>query len=531
MEERIVTNMLKRQESRNSNELSMDLVERISRIRQGGKPESHEKQASMGKYFVRKRIELLVDKGSFIEDALWANNSEKDLPADGVITGLAKVNGRPVAIMGNDFTIKAGSWGEKTIEKILRIQENAIKSGIPIIYLVDSAGARITEQVKMFPGRRGAGRIFYNQVQMSGYIPQICVLFGPSAAGGAYIPAFCDIVIMVDGNAAMYLGSPRMVQEAVGEMTTIEDMGGARIHCEISGCGDIMVENEDQAIELTKKYLSYFPQKYGSPLPEQLPVDPAKNPAEISHLIPEQERKPFDMYEVIWRLIDANSWFEIKELYGKEIITGFGRINGKPVAIVANQPKVRGGVLFVESADKAARFIWLADSYGIPIIFLADVPGFMIGTKVEKDGIIRAGAKMIAAVSEATVPKYSIVLRKAYGAGLYAMSGPAFEPECVLALPQARIAVMGPEAAVRAVYHNKIEATQPEQRQFMINKLREEYSNDIDIYRLASEMIIDDIVDGSRLREELVRRLDMVEQTGKNYFPWKLEKKHIIPPM
>lgn len=533
MNERIYTiNRRLSQESGDVGSVGEKLAERIAQIKRGGKEEYHKKQQSLGKYFVRKRLELLLDEGSFIEDYLWANCEVEELPADGVITGVGKINGRIVAVMANDFTVKAGSWGPKTVEKIIRIQEKAIRLGIPIIYMVDSAGARITEQVNMFPGQRGAGRIFFNQVQMSGYVPQICVLFGPSAAGGAYIPAFSDIVIMVEGNGAMYLGSPRMVKEAIGEVTTIEEMGGARLHCEISGCGDILVKDEDEAIDFVKRYLDYMPQNSSKKPERKQTQEPIYNPAEISSIIPEKESKPFNMYDIIFRIIDRESWFEIKELYAKEIITGFARIDGYVVGIVANQPKVRGGVLFVESANKAARFIWLCDAFNIPIIFLADVPGFMIGTKVEKEGIIRAGAKMIAAVSETTVPKISVILRKAYGAGLYAMAGPAFESDYVIALPHAKIAVMGPEAAVRAVYHNKIEALPEEERLPYISELIREYQADINIYRLASEMIVDDIIDGSKLREELVKRLNTIIDGEDTYNKiWRLPKKHIIPPM
>lgn len=477
-------------------------------ILKGGQEKYHAKNREQGKYFVRERLRLLFDDEFQVEDGTFANVMAGDLPADGVVTAIGKVGGRLVCVMANDSTVKAGSWGARTVEKILRIQETAEKLKVPLIYLVDSAGARITDQVEMFPGRRGAGRIFYNQVKLSGVIPQVCILFGPSAAGGAYIPAFCDVVIMVEGNASMYLGSPRMAEMVIGEKVTLEEMGGARMHCTVSGLGDILAKNEDEAILLARQYLSYFPSNYTG-RPERIRgVEPKMKTEEIERIVPENQNQSFNMYDFIDAVVDADSFFEIKRLFAPEIITGFARIDGEVVGIIANQPRVKGGVLFVDSADKAARFITLCDAFHIPLIFFADVPGFMIGTKVERQGIIRHGAKMIAAVSEATVPKISVIVRKAYGAGLYAMAGPGFEPDVCIALPTASIAVMGPEAAVNAVYSNKIEAIQdPKEREAFIMEKRREYQEDIDIYRLASDLIVDTVIPGRELRDELIRRL------------------------
>jgi methylmalonyl-CoA decarboxylase subunit alpha len=486
--------------------LDQTLKSKEALIQKGGAQKYHDQAAKNGKLFARDRIALLTDPNSFVEDALFANNLQEDLPADGVVTGLARIDGRPVAIMANDSTVKAGSWGARTVEKILRIQETAERLRIPLFYLVDSAGARITDQVEMFPGRRHAGRIFYNEVRLSGFIPQICLLFGPSAAGGAYIPAFCDVVIMVEGNASMYLGSPRMAEMVIGEKVTLEEMGGARMHCSVSGCGDVLCKTEQDAIAAARRYIGYFPQHYGEQPARHEPAAPAPG-REIADIVPANQNSPFQMYELIDRLVDAGSFFEIKKLFAPELITGFARLGGRPVGIVANQPRVKGGVLFVDSADKAARFVSLCDAFDIPLLFLADVPGFMIGTAVERQGIIRHGAKMIAAISEANVPKICVVVRKAYGAGLYAMAGPAFEPDCTLALPTASIAVMGPEAAVNAVFANKIAEKSEEERPAFVERLREEYRKDIDLYRLASELIVDAIVPGDRLRTELEQRL------------------------
>jgi acetyl-CoA carboxylase carboxyltransferase component len=484
-----------------------DVEERLEGIRRGGDAKYHEKARAEGKLFCRDRLARLLDPGSFVEDAAFANAQAGDLPADGVVTGTGSIEGRPVCLMANDATVKAGSWGKRTVEKILRIQERAERLRVPLLYLVDSAGARITDQVEMFPGRRGAGRIFFNQCRLSGMVPQVCLLFGPSAAGGAYIPAFCDVVFMVEGNASMYLGSPRMAEMVIGQVTSLEEMGGARMHCSVSGCGDLLAKSEEEAIAAARAYLAYLPPHAGAPLPALPARAPEKDPADLEAQIPREENKPFDMRAVLERLVDAGSFFEIKKLFAGELLTGLARIEGRPVGIVANQPRVKGGVLFVDSADKAARFIWLCDAFGIPLVFLADVPGFMIGKHVERQGIIRAGAKMIMAVSEATVPRISVIVRKAYGAGLYAMSGPGFAPEATLALPGAMIAVMGPEAAVNAVYYNRLQALPEAERAAEEARLRREFREDVDIERLASELVVDAIVPPARLREEIAARL------------------------
>lgn len=481
----------------------------VTRALQGGPEHHRERLAQQGKLPVRERMDLLLDEGSFVEDGLLANWEQDGLGADGVVTGIGTVAGRPVAVMANDPTVKAGSWGPKTVEKIVRIQEQVLTQLMPLIYLVDSAGARITHQVEMFPGRRGAGRIFHNQVKLSGLVPQICVLFGPSAAGGAYIPAFCDVVIMRDGNASMYLGSPRMAEMVIGEKVTLDEMGGAKMHTGTSGCGHFLVKTDAEGIELAQRYLSYFPPNCHSALPAAEAHTPSVTKA-IADIVPLDENKPFDMRELIGALVDSDSFLEVHKRWAKELLVGYARLDGKVVGIVANQPKHKGGVLFVDSSDKAARFISTCNAFGIPLLFLADVPGFMIGTQVERQGIIRHGAKMVSAMAEATVPKISVVVRKAYGAGLYAMAGPAFEPDCCIALPTASIAVMGPQAAINAVYYNQLQAIEDEtERAEKIEQLRKEYAEDIDTLRLASELVVDAVVDPKDLRSELVRRFGL----------------------
>lgn len=503
-----------------------DLREAIERARAGG-PERHRAKAvEQGKLPVRERIARLVDEGSFVEEALLANWEADGLGADGVVTGTGTVGGRTVAVMANDPTVKAGSWGPKTVEKIIRIQERALSLRVPMVYLVDSAGARITEQVQMFPGRRGAGKIFHTEVKLSGLVPQVCVLFGPSAAGGAYIPAFCDVVIMRDGNASMYLGSPRMAEMVIGEKVTLEEMGGARMHTGVSGVGTQLVKTDEDGIDLAKRWLSYFPSHWEEGPPVAPSAEPASD-ASIRQLIPADENKPFDIKQLIDALVDAESFFEVHPRWAKELVVGFARLDGRAIGIVANQPKQKGGVLFVDSADKAAHFIWLCNAFGLPLLFLADVPGFMIGTAVERQGIIRHGAKMISAVSEATVPKISVVVRKAYGAGLYAMAGPAFDPDACLALPSASIAVMGPQAAVNAVFFNQLQAIEdPEERARRTDELRREYAEDIDILHLASELVVDAVIQPEDLRSELIKRFAAAAHKSRD---WPAKRNPVHP--
>ncbi len=498
----------------------------VRRARAGG-PEHHRAKAlEQGKLPVRERISLLLDDGSFTEDGLLAKCETAGEGADGVVTGVGTLGGRPVAVIANDPTVKAGSWAPGTVEKMLRLQERAATVRCPIVYLIDSAGARINEQVKMFPGRRGAGRIFYNQVRLSGAVPQVCVLFGPSAAGGAYIPAFCDVVIMRDGNASMYLGSPRMAEMVIGERVTLEEMGGARMHTSKSGVGHVLVASDEEGIAFARRYLSFMPSSFEDAPPAAPAVAPA-SATPLAQLIPADENKPFDIHDVLDVLLDAGSFTEIHARWAKEIVVGYGRLDGRAVGVVANQPKVKGGVLFTDSSDKAARFINTCNAFNLPLLFLADVPGFMIGTQVEREGIIRHGAKLVSAVSEATVPKISVILRKAYGAGLYAMAGPAFEPDCCVALPGAHIAVMGPSAAINAVHYNQLQAIADEAaREARTQELREEYARDIDILHLASELVVDAVVAPEELRGELIRRFALVAGRRRD---WPAKHNPITP--
>jgi acetyl-CoA carboxylase carboxyltransferase component len=455
---------------------------------------------------VRERLALLFDKGSFVEDGLLASAADERLPADGVLTGTGTVQGRPAAVIAHDPTVKAGSWGRRTVEKQIRLLQQADRDLLPVFYLVDSAGGRLTDPLGFHPGPRGAARIFHLQVRLSGRVPQICCLFGPSAAGGAYMPAFCDWVAMVDGNASMYLASPRVAEKAIGEKVTLEEMGGARMHCEVSGCGDQLCADDGEAIAAGLRFFSYLPSCFSS-APDRLP---SRAPAaeDWQGVFPDSERRPYDVAGVIGRVVDAGSFFEIKARWARELVIGFARLDGRAVGILANQPKVRSGVIDVDSSDKAARFITLCDAFNLPLVFLADVPGFMIGSAVERRGIIRHGAKLVAAMSSAEVPRICVVLRKAFAAGYYAMSSPGFEPRATIALAGAQIGTMSGEAAVNAIYANQIAKIEDEyDRAAFIRERLADLEGTLDPIRLASELLIDAVVEPEQLRRELVARL------------------------
>ncbi|MEO9228439.1 MAG: carboxyl transferase domain-containing protein [Devosia sp.] len=478
------------------------------------------------KLFVRDRIKLLLDEEPDFEDGLLAG-IEKGVPADAVVTVIGSINGRKVAVIANDFTTKAGSWGYQTFIKITRFQELAFNLKLPLIYLVDSAGARIDEQKLCYLGRRAWGNIFHNQVKFSGAIPQVCVLFGPSPAGAAYVPALCETVIMVDKQATAYLGSPRMAQMAIGEDISEEELGGARMHCAVSGLGDILVKSDQEAIEVTKRYLSYFPQCY-SDKPPIAPVAQKLSPPDLSDLIPVNQNQPFDIKTLIEAIADDGSVMEIKALFAKEMVTSLVRMGGMPVGIVANNSKFKGGVLFNDSSDKGARFIWMCNAFNIPLLFLQDISGYMIGSSAEKAGIIRHGAKLLSAVCEATVPRIAVMVRKAYGGGYLGMSGAPTLPDAVLALPTAMPALVGPEAAVNAIYFNHIQALPESERAAFIAQKREEYGADVDVYAAAADpMAAEAVVHPNALRNELIQRFRAYSLKKAEPF----EKRNAIHPV
>ncbi|WP_298228032.1 acyl-CoA carboxylase subunit beta [Gryllotalpicola sp.] len=490
------------------------LAEVLAGARLGGSEKSRQKILESGKLLVRDRLRLFFDDEDYVEDGLLARYSE-GLPGDAVVCAYGFVDGRKVCVIANDYSVKAGTWGSRTFEKITFAQETAVAAGIPIVYLFDSAGARIDEQFESFAGRHAWGNIFYNQVQISGRVPQVCALFGPSPAGSAYVPALCDMTIMVRGNATAYLGSPRLAEMVTGEKVTLEEMGGAEMHSTISGLSDVLVEDDLEALNAIRVWLSFLPPNWEKPAPIAAAAAPRPGRA-LSEIVPLREAEVFDMEEFIESLVDEGSYFPYKELFAPELITGFARIDGRPVGLVANQPSHMGGSLFTNSSDKAARFIWICNAYNVPIIFLVDIAGFMIGSAVEREGIIRHGAKMIFAVSECRVPRITVLVRKAYGGGYLAMSGAPMHPDAVIALPTARPALMGSDAAVNGVYYNQIQAIEdPEERAAFVKAKQAEYAEGIDVFKIADANAVEAVVPSDELRSDLSRRLDLYSRRPK----------------
>ena len=509
------------------------LREEIADIEAGG-PEKYRKQLpEEDKLFVRDRLALWFDAddcalrfedGKFAGFDDWhpsgANTDESTddrLPADGLLTGAATFEGRDVHFMANDYTVKRGSMAAKGVEKFLRMQDRALKTGNPVLYLMDSSGGRIDQQTGFFANREGIGRYYYNHSMLSGRVPQICVLYGPCIAGAAYTPVFADFTIMVEGMSAMAIASPRMVQMVTGEEISMQELGGAAMHARESGSADLVARDEEHARELVATLLAYLPDNADEKPPRIEGRSPAKSPRGIDSIVPQEPNRSYDMVDLIDRVVDADSYFELRPDYGKEILTAFARIDGRPIGIVANQPAHRAGAIFPDAAEKAAEFIWTADAFNVPILYLCDTPGFMAGSQVEKDAILEQGKKFIYATSSATVPQQTVIVRKAYGAGIYAMGGPAYDPESVIGLPSGEIAIMGPEAAINAVYARKLAAIDdPDERAAEERRLREEYREDIDIHRMASEVVIDEIVPPSELREELDARFDFYADVEKS---------------
>jgi len=512
-------------------ELTRQLHERRGKARLGGGLEKIEAQHAHGKLTARERIDLLVDDGTFNEIGIHGRPhfsqpalKDREAPADGVVTGWGDVDGRPVAIVAYDFTVMAGSMGMTGELKVTRIRELALQKRMPLVWLLDSAGARIQEAAgSLFAG---SGFLFREEVQMSGVVPMVAAMMGPCAAGTAYIPGLSDFVPMVVGQGAMALAGPHLVKAVTGEEIEMEDLGGAKVHCRKSGVGDLEVKDDPECIAAVRKYLSYFPSNCEQKAPVTECSDPEDRGSDrLLEIIPESPRTPYDMYEVIEEIVDDGDYFEIKPKFARSLITCFARMAGMPVGVVANQPKQLGGILDVDSADKAARFINLCDAFNIPLLFLQDVPGFMVGSKVEQQGIIRHGAKMLYAVSRATVPKITVLVRKAYGAGYYVMCGRAYEPDLIVAWPGAEISVMGAEGAVNIIGRSAIEAADdPEAtREAMLNAVREQ----IDPYIAAGNAMIDDIIDPRETRQTVIRGLKMA-QDKKVERPWK---KHGVMPV
>jgi acetyl-CoA carboxylase carboxyltransferase component len=512
-------------------ELVQDLLGRRQRALGMGGPEAVASQHAQGKLTARERVDLLFDPGSFTEIGLLATHANvspamrgRETPADGVVTGFGTIDGRPAALIAYDFTVMAGSMGRTAEVKCNRAREIALTKRMPMIWLIDSAGARIQEAIGSTFAQ--SGLLFREESIMSGVVPMVAAMVGPGAAGTAYIPALADFVPMVKGTSHMALGGPPLVKAVVGEDVTAEELGGSKIHTEVSGVADLEVADDRACLAAVKEYLSFLP----SSNLEAPPVIPCDDPAgrmdaALLDIVPDSPRRAYDMKKVLAHVVDHGRLFEIKPAFAKNVITGLARLGGRPVGIVASQPMVLGGALDVDAADKAARFITLCDAFHLPLVFFQDVPGFMVGSRVERQGIIRHGAKMLYAVSEATVPKLTVVVRKAYGAGYFVMCGRAYEPDLIVAWPTAEISVMGPEGGTNIVFRKEIAAApNPEEERA---RRVEEFRRLISPYIAAGGAFIDDVIDPRETRPLLIRALEMA-RTKKVERPWK---KHGVPPV
>jgi acetyl-CoA carboxylase carboxyltransferase component len=486
-----------------------------------GGEEKVAKQRERGKLTVRERIDLLFDEGTFVELGQLAHARDGDAdatPADGVVTGHGEVDGRQVWVIAYDFTVMAGSMGAVGEQfKAARVRDLALKYRKPIVWLLDSAGARIQETAGS--AFAGTGFLFYDQVVMSGVIPQVAAMLGPCAAGTAYIPGLADFVPMVKGTSSMALGGARLVKAATGEEVTDHDMGGSQVHTYESGVGDNEVEDDAECIATVQRFLSYLP----SSNTEQPPFHHSDDPADrlvagLEKIVPVNPRAAYDVKKVIKAVFDKNSWLEIKPTWAKNIVIGFARAGGHSVGVVANQPMQKGGILDSNAADKAARFIRMCDAFNVPLVYLMDVPGFMVGSQVEKEGIIRHGAKMLYATSEATVPKVTVIMRKAYGAGYYVMNGKGYQPDTIVAWPFAEISVMGPEGAVNIIFNKQIEGSDnPEAtRAQLIETIRAQ----INPYLAAGMAMIDDVIDPAETRRVIIRGIEQA-RNKKVERPWR----------
>ncbi|HVL88692.1 MAG TPA: acyl-CoA carboxylase subunit beta [Actinomycetota bacterium] len=510
-----------------------ELTERKKKFAAMGGADKIARQHSLGKLTARERLDILFDDDTFEEFGLLAHHQSsspqmqgKFTPADGVVTGVGKIDGRKTAVIAYDFTVMAGSMGMVGEFKAARMRELALRERMPIVWLIDSAGARIQEAAGSAFAR--TGELFREQVIMSGVIPQVAAMMGPGAAGTAYIPGLSDFVPMVKGVSSMALGGPHLVKAAVGEEVTEQEMGGSQVHCKVSGVADLEVADDRECLDAVRRYLSYMP----SSNLEQPPAIEASDPVErrcedLYDIVPANPRQAYDMRKVVKALADEGSFFPMKPDWAKSMITGFARFGGRPVGIVANQPMFLGGAIDVNAADKAARFVWLCDAYHIPLVFLMDCPGFLVGSAVEKQGIIRHGSKMLFAVSEATVPKVTVVLRKGYGAGYYVMNGRAYEPDLIVGWPAAEISVMGPEGAVniigRSILEKIPEDQRDAQREAMIDAVRQQISP----YVAAGWSFVDDLIDPADTRRVICRGLERAA-TKRVERPWR---KHGVLPV
>lgn len=509
-----------------------ELEARRAKAREMGGPEKVAKHHERGKLTARERMARLFDGGEFVEIGIHGTEmgpGAQHVPADAVICGWGKVDGRNVCAAAYDFTVKGGSIGFTGETKVTRMRELALRNRIPMVWLIDSAGARIDPKPNSDPDMislfAGSGHLFREQVVMSGVVPQVAAMVGPGAAGTAYIPGLADFVPMVAGKSSMALGGPPLVKAMTNQDITEQDLGGSRVHCEVSGCGDVEVETDEQCIQITRRYLSYMPQHCGEKPPVIACTDPIDRADDaLLDVVPESQKKTYDMYEVIRRIADHGEYLDLKPRWARPMITCLARFGGRPAGIVANNPKQGGGILDADAADKAAHFIQICDAFNIPLVFLMDVPGFWVGKDHEHAGIIRHGAKMLHAMASATVPKLTVVTRKGYGAGYYVMAGRAFEPDLMVAWPGAEISVMGAEGMLGIAGSKLFKDGEPppevkKQIAAMIQK-------NIDIYKVAGWGLVDDVIDPRETRHLLCLGLEM---SGDRTVERPARKRGIMP--
>ncbi|RIK96630.1 MAG: acyl-CoA carboxylase subunit beta [Proteobacteria bacterium] len=516
-----------------------ELEARRARAVQMGGEERVAKQHARGKLTARERIALLFDPGTaFDELAILGKQPGVDSPADAVVCGFGQVGGRPVGVAAYDFTVLGGSMGPTGEAKAARMRELCLRHRMPMVWLVDSGGARIgggglggggaSDEEYGASVFAETGALFREQIVMSGVVPQVAAMVGPGAAGTAYIPGLADFVPMVKGTSSMALGGPYLVKAAVGEDVSEEDLGGSKVHCELSGVGDLEVPDDAACMDAIRTYLSFMP----SHCEEAPPVVPCDDPIEraddaLLDLVPDNPRRAYDMRKLVAHLADHGRVFEIKPRWARNLVTAFIRLGGRPVGVVANNPMVLGGTLDVDSADKAAKFVEICDAFGIPLLFLQDTPGFVIGSKVERAGIIRHGAKMLHYVASATVPKICVLVRKAYGAGYYAMNGRAYEPDWIVAWPTAEIAVMGPEGMVSIFAQKKLrELASDEERRAFIEAAAAKLRAGINPYVAAIRAMVDDVIDPRQTRAVVARALERFA-TKRVERPWR--KRGVVP--
>jgi len=520
----------------NMRELVAQLEERRAKIREMGGADKIAKQHARNKLTARERFARFFDDGVYFE--VGAHGTQMGLaagpdgtdkpPADGVLVGFGKVDGRMVCAAAYDFTVKGGSIGYTGEEKVTRLRQMSLRGRWPIVWFIDSGGARIDpgsshpDMISLFAG---SGHLFREQVLMSGVVPQVAAMVGPGAAGTAYIPGLADYVPMVKGIGSLALGGPALVKAATGQDISEQELGGSKVHSETSGVGDGEFESDEACIAATKKYLSFFPSNCDEAPPDLPVTDPVERREEmLLDLLPETNRKPYDMYKLIRAVVDHGDILDIKPKWARSVITCLARIGGKSVGVVANQPNYLGGILDVDSADKAARFIQICDAFNIPLVFLQDVPGFMVGSKVEHAGIIRHGAKMLHAMSAATVPKITVVVRKAYGAGYYVMCGRAFEPDLFVSWPSGEISVMGAEGMVGIAARKLFGDTEPppEAKKMIVDQIQK----NIDIYKVAGWGLVDDVIDPRDTRKTIAWGLELARHKVLERAP---RKRGVIP--